>query len=320
MPKSPRVAILSYQNTALFELGCAVELFALPRPEFEHWYSAQVVCFEEGPLATTGGIQLITEKIDNLDAYDMLIVPSWPTNINQIRGQLADAVGEFYATGKRIISFCSGAFLLGTLGILDNRKATTHWRYACKFKQRFPNVEYVDDVLYVLEDNVACSAGSAAAIDLSLEIIRQDYGAERANQVARRLVISAHRKGGQSQFIEASVQTKPSLFSNSVDWALSNLGSAFSIDELATRASMSRRTFDRKFRQSFGTSAKDWLVTQRLHMARDLLEKTPQNIELIAHAAGFDNAASMRHHFRKVLGVSPRQYRDQFGSLTNSAK
>lgn len=320
MTKSPRVAILSYQNTALFELACAVELFALPRPEFEHWYSAKVVCFDQGPLTATGGIQLVVEKVDSLDAFDMLIVPSWPTNISQIRGQLAEAVKEFYAAGKRIVSFCSGAFLLGALGILDNRTATTHWRYATKFKQRFPSAEYVEDVLYVCEGNIACSAGSAAAIDLSLEIIRQDFGSERANQVARRLVISAHRKGGQSQFIEASVQAKSSLFSDSIDWALANLNSDFSIDQLAARASMSRRTFDRKFRQSFGTSAKDWLVTQRLHLARDLLEKSSHNIELIAQDAGFDNAASMRHHFRRVLGVSPRQYRDQFGSLTNPAK
>ncbi|MFT5572061.1 MAG: AraC family transcriptional activator FtrA [Cryomorphaceae bacterium] len=314
------VAILTYQNAALFELGCAVELFGLARPEFDAWYDTAVVCFESGPLSTNAGLQLMAKKINSLESYDTLVIPSWPTNIAQIKGPLADQVKEFSLAGKRILSFCSGSFMLATLGLLDGRKATTHWRYADKFKRRFPSVDYVEDVLYVLESCIGCSAGSAAAIDLGIEVIRQDFGFERANQVARRLVMSAHRKGGQSQFVETPVRQLPSLFIDTVDWALSNLNTEININHLADRSHMSRRTFDRKFRQSFGTSPKEWLITQRLNVARQLLEDNTNRIQTIATHSGFDSAASMRHHFRRSLGVSPRQYRDQFGSLTKHLK
>lgn len=312
-----KVAILTYQNAALFELGCAVELFALPRPEFDEWYEAEVISFEGGSLNTTGGLQLVAKQVNSLDQYDTLVVPSWPTNNSEIPAPLANQVRIFESTGKRILSFCSGAFLLATLGLLNSRQATTHWRYANKFKQRFPDVRYVEDVLYILNNNIGCSAGSAAAIDLGMAVIRQDFGYERANQVARRLVMSAHRKGGQSQFVETPSQQHPSQFTETIDWALSNLHTAININELAKRSLMSRRTFDRKFRQTFGISAQQWLVSQRLCMARQLLEETSKAVEIVADQSGFDNAASMRHHFRRVLGVSPRQYRDQFGSLTN---
>jgi AraC family transcriptional activator FtrA len=315
-----KVAILTYHNAALFELGCAVELFGLARPEFDDWYEADVISFEPGPLDTTGGLQLIATQVDNLDKYDTLVVPSWPTNIKHIKGPLAEQLPKFKADGKRILSFCSGAFLLAALGLLDDRKATTHWRYADKFKQRFTSTNYVDDVLYTLEDNIGCSAGSAAAIDLGIAIIRHDYGYERAKQVARRLVMSAHRKGGQSQFVETRTQPQSSMFDECIDWAQRNLDKQFSINDLAKHSHMSRRTFDRKFRGIFNTSAKDWLIAQRLDLARQLLETQASSIEQIAEAVGFDNATTMRHHFRRKLGVSPRQYRDQFSSLTKHLK
>lgn len=314
-----RVAILTYHNAALFELGCAVELFALDRPEFDEWYETEVVSFESGPLSTTGGLQLKAMQINSLQEYDTLVIPSWPSNVSAVRGPLASELQKFANNGKRLLSFCSGAFLLATLGLLENRKATTHWRYAEKFKHRFPNVRYADDVLYILDNNIGCSAGSAAAIDLGLAVIREDFGQKRANQVARRLVMSAHRKGGQSQFVETPIQAKSNVFSDAIDWALANLNADFNINDLAQRAHMSRRTFDRKFRQSFGTSAKEWLITQRMHLARNLLEQSAETVDVVAGQAGFENSASMRHHFRKNLGVSPRQYRDQFGSLTKHA-
>ena len=312
-----KVAILTYHNAALFELGCAVELFGLARPEFKQWYNCEVISFDPGPHAATGGVQLISKKIESLDDYTTLVVPSWPTNISQVRGALASEIRRFHAQGKRILSFCSGAFLLASLGILDNQRATTHWRYADKFKQKYPRIHYVDDVLYLLNETIGCSAGSAAAIDLGLAVIRKDFGYSVANQVARRLVMSAHRKGGQSQFVETPLQQRPNLFTETIDWALSNLREDININDLAAKSHMSRRTFDRKFRSTFNSSGKQWLINQRLNVARQLLETEQQPIEQVAERSGFDNATSMRHHFRKVLGVSPRQYRDQFGALTN---
>lgn len=312
-----KVAILSYSGSALFETACAVELFGLDRPEFKNWYQTKVVTFENGILSSTCNVGLDVEKIDSLRSYDMLIVPSWPIEHQKIPPQIIEQINEFYLADKTLISFCSGAFLLAQLGLLDETEATTHWRYADAFKQRFEAVNYVDDVLYVLGDKIGTSAGSAAGIDLGLEIIRRDFGSSVANHVAKRLVMSPHRKGGQSQFVEPKVDQEPSVFETTLNWALENLGLDISIDDLASRSHMSRRTFDRHFRNSYGCSAKQWLINQRVNLAKTSLEQSKASIEHIADLSGFESANTLRHHFRKNLGVSPRQYRDQFSSLTN---
>ncbi len=309
-----RVAILTYNGAALFELGCAVELFGLPRPEFPSWYECDVVTFNSGSLAMTAGVQLKCKVVQNLDDYHMLVVPSWPVGGDEIPANLITAMNRFHATGKRIISFCSGAFLLGELGFLDGREATTHWRYSDQFKSRFPAVYYMDDVLYVYDGPIGCSAGSSAAIDLGIEVIRKDYGYQVANQVARRLVMAAHRSGGQSQFVETPLLEIPNQFAQSLDWALSNLTAAIDINTFAIQANMSRRTFDRKFRSTFNVTPKEWLTAQRLNKAKQLLECESCSVEKVAELSGFDNAITMRHHFRKSVGVSPKQYRNQFGA------
>lgn len=314
-----KIAILSYDGAALFELGCAVELFGLPRPEFKPWYQCDVVSFDAGPLKTTGGLFLSVIQTESLQDYDCIIVPSWSTEITPPPAQLAKEVRDFHRAGKRILSFCSGAFLLADLGLLDGRKATTHWRYAQQFQKRFCTVDYVEDVLYVYDGQIGCSAGSAAAIDLGLEVIRRDFGHQIANQVARRMVLSPHRKGGQSQYVESPVLETPGQFTEALDWAIANISSNFSINTLAARANMSRRTFDRRFRSAFNLTPKEWLTNQRLIVAKQLLEGAASNIEgavsnieKIASLAGFDNATTLRHHFRKSIGIAPSQYRDQF--------
>jgi AraC family transcriptional activator FtrA len=312
-----QVAILSYHGAALFELGCGVELFGLQRPEFESWYSTEVVTFDNGLLSSTCGVSLGVKKISSLEPYDMLVVPSWPTETRDIEPILAGQIRAFQQSSKTIISFCSGAFLLAELGVLDNRKATTHWRYAELFKHRFKQLSYIEDVLYIFEHNVGCSAGSAAAIDLGLEVIRCDFGSNIANQVARRLVMAPHRKGGQSQYVETPLLERSTVFDAALHWALNNLASEITIDNLATRSNMSRRTFDRRFRNTHGGSAKQWITTQRLNLAKTALEQNRLSVEHVAQASGFENANVLRHHFRQNLGLSPRQYRDQFSSLTN---
>ena len=307
-----KIAIITYNNAALFELGCAVELFALPRPEIKNWYQTEVISLDQGPHNTSAGLQISSKYVENLEAYDTLIIPSWPTDIKKIKGKLADEIKQFHNQGKHILSFCSGAFLLAAIGILDNCKATTHWRYSTKFKKMFPLIEYVGNVLYTYDGILGCSAGSAAAIDLGIEVIRQDYGTGIANQVAKRLVMSPHRKGGQSQYVDSVPSNQPNQLADTLEWALNNLHINFTVNTLADYANMSRRTFDRKFRSALQITPKEWITLQRLNAAKELLEQDNINIELIADQAGFDNAATMRHNFRKVLGVSPRQYRDQF--------
>ncbi|MDH7943417.1 helix-turn-helix domain-containing protein [Pseudohongiella sp. SYSU M77423] len=308
-----RVAILVHDRIALFELGCAVELFALPRPEMDDWYRCDVVSFAEGSIVGTGGVSIAVKTVSSLADYSMIVIPSWSTDGKPVPEAIRSELINAYNSDKRILTFCSGAFLLAQLGILDGRKATTHWRYADKLKALYPQIEYEDDVLYVYDGQIGCSAGSAAAIDLGMEVIRSDFGYRIANHVARRLVISAHRQGGQSQFVETPMPEKPSQFSRSLDWAMNNLSRPIGIDEFAEKARMSRRTFDRKFRDTFGVSAKEWLTTQRLDAARQLLESTRHDVEKVAELSGFSNASNLRHHFRAAIGVSPRRYREQFG-------
>ncbi|MGD9010486.1 MAG: helix-turn-helix domain-containing protein [Desulfobacteraceae bacterium] len=313
-----RVAILAYDKVALFELGCAVELFGLPRPEFENWYECEVVSFSRGPLSSTAGIELNVNVVKDLNNFNLLVIPSWPTDMIVIPERTAKAIRTFYSDNKRIISFCSGAFLLAKLGFLNGKKATTHWRYAQLFKATFPEIEYVDDVLYLYDGRIGCSAGSSAAIDLGLEVIRSDYGFQIANKVARRLVLSAHRKGGQTQFAETPVQEKPNPFVKALDWAMQNLNKPIDICSFAEKANMSRRTFDRKFRANLNLTPKAWLTHQRLNLSKELLENYEYSIEKVAELSGFENATTMRHHFRKELGVSPSFHREQFNPMFNT--
>lgn len=312
-----RVGILASNHGALFELGCAVELFGLARPDIENWYQCQVISLNTPPLEYTAGVILNVTKVADFTGFDVLVIPHWPTSVDPQRDaayikHLTDAV----ARGCQLITFCSGAFLLATAGLLNGKQATTHWRYADLFMQRFPSVHYLDNVLYCFDGTLGCSAGSAAGLDLGLEVIRQDYGHRIANQIARRLVISAHRQGGQSQFVETPIAKNPSQFNAVLDWALNNLDQPLEVNQLAQKANMSRRTFDRKFRASFKLSAQQWLIDQRVNLAKQYLEETSLPLDRIAQQAGFNNAITLRHHFNKKLGISPSNYRAQFAKIS----
>jgi len=318
MNQAKRVAILIDQGVALFELGCATELFALPRPEIANWYQAEVVSLACEPLMSTGGLLVQPKFVSDFAAYDMVVVPSWQVH-RQVPNALASALKCFYQSGGQIIAFCSGAFLLGYVGLLKGRRATTHWRYAAEFKSSFPSSEYVDDVLYLYDERIGCSAGSSAAIDLGIEVIRHDYGYQVANQVARRLVLAAHRSGGQSQFVETPIPKSQNNFSDTLDWAIKNINSPLDVNQLADKANMTRRTFDRHFRKILNLSPKVWLIQQRLALAKSLLESSEQNIDNVAYSSGFETPIAMRHNFRKYLKISPSHYRQQFcrNQLTN---
>ncbi|GAB2883274.1 GlxA family transcriptional regulator [Microbulbifer echini] len=310
-----RVAILAHSEVALFELGCATELFCQRRAETEGLYYGEVVTFAERPPTTAGGLSLQCRQVEGLMEYDLLVIPNWPTvpqPMDVYRARVHRAVTEFATCGRKILTFCSGAFLPAELGLLDGRKATTHWRYAESFRRRFPLVEYVGDVLYVWHNLLACAAGSSAAIDLGIEFLRQTYGVELASSVARRLVMAPQRQGGQAQFVETPVSKRPDFFASALDWALANLQGSISVDDWAAQAHHSRRSFDRKFRRSLGVSPKTWLIQQRLRVVQKALESGEASLDRAAQLAGFASSTTMRHHFRKVFGVSPSQYRRQF--------
>ncbi|WP_086929521.1 GlxA family transcriptional regulator [Agarilytica rhodophyticola] len=315
------IAILTYDGFSTFEFGCAIELFLLARPDIPKWYTGQVVTFASSPLRATGGISVEAIHIRDLHTFDMLIIPSWPTTTNTLLTDTQkNSIYQFVRQGHRVISFCSGAFLLAELGLLDGRRAITHWQYEEIFKQRFPNVHYVDNVLYLYDNNLGCSAGSAAAIDLGMEVIRQDFGYEVANKVARRMVMPPHRTGGQSQFVGTPVNKNPSSFAKTLDWATQQLSNDVTVEDMATKANMSRRSFDRHFRNALDMSPLQWLVQQKLKCAQQLLESSQKPIEIIALESGFKNALTLRHNFNKCLGITPTQYRQQFSFNASKQK
>jgi AraC family transcriptional activator FtrA len=307
-----KVAILLGPSVASFELGCASELFALSRPEYPNWYQTDIISFHSGPLTATGGLQLLVPQVQQLTQYDTILIPNWsvtePAPSDELRQQLLAA----YHRGARLISFCSGAFLLAELGILHGKAATTHWRYADEFQRRYADIRYQQNVLYCFDGQIGCSAGSAAALDLGLAIIRRDFGFEIANQVAKRAVISAHRQGGQAQFVTLPLQKKTNLLSSTMDWALLNLNKTLTIEQLADKAGMSRRSFDRHFKSSTGLSPLQWLLQQRLQLVQHYLEQGQHSIEQISDLTGFGSSLNMRQQFQKQLGISPRQYQRQF--------
>lgn len=307
-----KVTILVLEKLSLFELACAVELFALPRDEFTSWYQTTIVSFNQSVFDGLCGSQFVCQQVGDLPPTDLLVIPSFPVNQVKINEQVKAAILNHYYAGGRIISFCSGSFLLAELGILNGRIATTHWRYAERFKSRFKHIRYQDDILYTYDGQIGCSAGSAAGIDLGIEVIRHDFGHHVANSVARRLVLPAHRSGGQTQYVEKPLKLTKSSLSQSLDWAVANLTAQLTIADIAKHANMTRRTFDRQFKQHYNMTPLTWLLERKIELAKALLEDSCCSIEAVAEQAGFESAVTLRHNFKKYLSISPTEYRLRF--------
>lgn len=300
-----------------FELSVACEVFGLHRPELGvAWYDFTVASEGAQPVPLHGGVTLQPGSgLDVVRAADTVVVPNGHTSGRAATPAVLDAVRGAHRAGARILSFCSGAFTLGESGLLDGRRATTHWLYTERFRARFPLVDLVDNVLYVDDGEILTSAGTAAAIDLSLHIVRMDHGADVANSVARRMVVPPHRDGGQAQFVARPIVDScdpADDLAPVLDWALERLHEPLSVDDLAERALMSPRTFARRFQATVGTSPLQWILRQRVHRAQELLETTELPLERVAQEAGFGTAANMRLHMRRVVDLSPSAYRRTF--------
>src|SRR5215212_684986 len=313
-PRSVAAVVLNGVHP--FELGVACEVFGLDRPELGvPWYRFKVCAAEPSPLRTGAGFLLDTPYgLADLADVDTLVFTHWRSPDEPVPQSLLDAVRAAHARGARLLSICSGVFVLAAAGLLDGRPATTHWRYTDDLVRLYPTIDVRPDVLYVDNGQVLTSAGSAAGIDLCLHLVRQDYGAEIANAVARRMVVAAHRDGGQAQFVERPVSPDAGddALGRATGWALEHLDEPLSVEQLADRAGMSPRTFARRFRAAHGTTPYRWLLTQRLLLARRLLETTDWPIERIAEHAGFGTAAALRVHFRREVTISPLAYRRLF--------
>ncbi len=311
----PLVVALVYDGLCTFEFGIAAEIFGLARPEFgSDWYRFQSAAIDDGPLRAHGGlIFLPANGADLIDEADIIVVPGWKGADCAVPRPLAERLRRAHDRGARLVSICSGAFVLAATGLLDGRAATTHWRYAEKLREKHPAIAVDEASLYRLEDRVCTSAGSAAGIDLMLEIIRQDYGVEKANSVARRLVVAAHRNGDQAQFLERPVAKRPGPgIAPLLDTVKSQLAVDWTIGRMAEACHMSPRTFQRRFTQATGLTPGDWLVQERVEAAKSLLSQGQEDMETVAARAGFGSAHALRHHFRKKVGIRPTDYRAQF--------
>lgn len=309
------VALLAYDGLCIFEFGIMVELFGLPRPEFERWYRLCVCGLESGSLRAAGGITVESPyTLSMLDRAGTIIVPGWRGMNVPVPSALCNKLRRANDQGARILSVCSGAVVLAAAGLLDGKRATTHWKYAQTLSRLYPEVEVDPDVLYVDEGNVITSAGSAAGIDMGLHLIRRDFGAAAANTVARRLVVPPQRDGGQKQFVDTPVAADPSelAFARVLDDLRSSLRKAYSVETMARRAKMSSRTFARRFKEATGTTPNRWLQHERVRLAQSLLETTALPLERIAQRAGFSDAQLMRLHFKRVVGMAPTAYQRSF--------
>jgi len=294
-----------------------VEVFGLPRPELGvDWYEFTVCAAEPGQLRAAGGVHVRPEAgLDVLSDAGTVVIPGWRDVDETPPKRLVDAIVAAHNRGARLVSICSGVFVLAAAGLLDGLRATTHWRYAAKLAGRYPAIRVDPDVLYVDEGSVLTSAGSAAGIDLCLHIVRRDYGAEIATKVARRLVVPPHRDGGQAQYIAKPVaETDDASLAEVMDWTLSRLEQPMAVADIARRAHMSQRTFARRFKNQTGTTPHRWLVHQRLMAAQRLLETTQLSIDDVARRAGLGSAESLRHHFRAAFATTPTAYRHRFRS------
>lgn len=309
---APLVAILAYQQLGLFEFGCAVGLFAPVRPELEvEWYRSAVCACEPGPLRALGGLQVqAPHGLDVLDEADIVVIPGWRNPEECPPQALLDKLRAAHARGARLASICSGAFALAWAGLLDGKDATTHWRLTDLLARRFPAVHVRENALYVDTGQVITSAGSATGMDMLLHMVRKDYGIRVANLVAQRLVLAPWRDGERSQVVNRSIpHGEPSRLAMLTEWIRAHLGQPHSLASLAERAALSQRTLQRQFLEATGLSPIDWVIRERVALARELLETTDRPLQWIADQAGFGSLESFRRHFRVLAGCSPSGYR-----------
>jgi transcriptional regulator GlxA family with amidase domain len=313
------VAAVALDGVAMFELGVICEVFGADRSDDGlPVYDFAVVAGEPGPLRTSQGITLSTPYgLDRLAAADLIAIPALDgprdTSTSQLPAPLLAELRRAVGRGARVLSVCTGAFVLGAAGLLDGRRCTTHWNQADKLARLFPAAKVDPDVLYVDDDPVFTSAGTAAGIDACLYLVRKEHGSKVANAIARRMVVPPHRDGGQAQFVERPVaECEADTLNDVMSWLARHLELPVTVDDLARRAAMSPRTFARRFVQETGTTPQRWLTSQRILLAQELLEETDATIEAVAARSGFGNATALRHHFRIWRSTTPQAYRRQF--------
>ncbi|MFF0385253.1 GlxA family transcriptional regulator [Streptomyces sp. NPDC004286] len=316
--RTHQVAVLVDAGTNPFEVGVATELFGLPRPELGLRVPPYEVtlCAPTPEVRMNHGFFTLTgvAGLDAVDGADTLVVPGRPDNVVPREAPVRDAIRCAHARGARVVSFCTGTFALAEAGLLDGRRATTHWKWADTFRRLHPGVLLEPDVLFVDDGDVLSASGSAAALDLGLYLWQRDHGAEIANAVSRRLVFAAHRDGGQRQFVERPLPEVPDgSLGPLLAWAQERLGEPLTVADLAARAAVSPATLHRRFRDRLGTTPLAWLTGERVALACRLIERGEARIDVVAARCGLGTAANLRARLRRETGLSPSDYRKRFG-------
>jgi len=314
------VAVVVLDQFEPFELGVVCEVFGTDRTgDGLPSYDFAVVAGEPGPLRSTAGFALDTPfGLERLDEADLVAVPAIAEGHPRLRRQdypepLLAALRRTVARGGRVLSVCTGAFILGAAGLLDGRRCTTHWRNVSDLALCCPAADVDPSVLYVDADPVFTSAGTAAGIDACLYLVRKEHGSKVANAFARRMVVPPHRDGGQAQYIDRPLPTAPAdSLAEVIGWMEGHLDQQVTVGQLATRAHMSPRSFARRFVRETGTTPHRWLTGQRILLAQQLLEETGETVDAVAERAGFGNATALRHHFRTWKHTTPHAYRRTF--------
>ncbi|MCI3274804.1 GlxA family transcriptional regulator [Streptomyces cylindrosporus] len=315
-----KVAVIVDEGTNPFEVGVATELFGLPRPELglpAPLYEV-TLCTPTREVRMNHGFFTLTgaAELDAVDDADTLVVPGRPDNVVPRAAAVLDAIRRTHARGARVMSLCTGSFALAEAGLLDGLRATTHWMWAEEFRRLHPRVRLAADVLFVDEGSVLTAAGSAAALDLGLHVVRQDHGAEVANAVSRRLVFAAHRDGGQRQFVERPLPRVPDeSLAPLLAWAQERLGEPLTVADLAARAAVSPATLHRRFQAQLGTTPLAWLTGERVALACRLIERGERRLDVVAERSGLGTAANLRARVRRETGLSPSAYRRRFGPV-----
>jgi AraC family transcriptional activator FtrA len=309
------VAAVVDQGALTFDFAIPCEVFGLDRSDIASpWYEFLVVAAGDRRVQTqTGFVIEASLGLDALDDADTIVVPGWASPEIEPSDALVAALRRAHRRGARIVSICTGAFVLAAAGLLDGRRATTHWLYVDLLKERYPQVELDPGVLYVVDGQVMTSAGTAAGIDLCLHIVTSDYGADVAAAVSRRMLMPLHRSGGQAQYVDTPVPAaRGDEMNELLAWAIERLSAGLTVDDLARQAAVSPRTLTRRFRQATGLAPGEWLQAERLRLARRLLETSDDPIERVARNAGYDTPVAMRAQFARRLRTSPRAYRRTF--------
>ncbi|MGW3078110.1 GlxA family transcriptional regulator [Kitasatospora sp. NPDC001132] len=314
------VAVLALQGAHAFELGVFCEVFGIDRGDDAlPVYDFALVSGTGDNVPMRHGFEVRTRHgLERLASADLICIPAYDLHVRQ-PDHLAEELRAAVERGARVLSICTGAFLLGEAGLLDGRRCTTHWRYTDELARRHPRARVESDVLYIDEDPVITGAGTAAGVDTCLHLIRKEHGSAVANAIARRMVAPPHRDGGQRQYRERPLPRHGTgSLAPVLAWIEANLDQDLTVGAMARHAHLSPRTFARRFRQETGTTPLQWLTGQRVLLAQHHLETTNESITAVAHRTGFGTIDTLRHHFARRLGTTPQAYRRTFGAPPTS--